>query len=136
MRGTSTFIFLGIGQEYLLPSCILAISLVTLLLSTAGLFLRLKVDQDWDEEQVERALAPDQSGWLPLWVHAAGGSFKRALARMQYDGPPEMAACFACMAADNDLEQYSVEELEGAVKDARLARKQFLKKNCEYGFYP
>ena len=91
--------------------------------------LRLKVDQDWDEAQVETALAPDQGGWLSLWVRAAGGSFKGALAKLKYDEPVEMAACFACIAGDSALEPYSTEEMEGAVKDAIIARKRFVKES-------
>ena len=90
---------------------------------------QLQVDQDWDEEQVETALAPDQSGWMPLWVHSAGGSLKRALAKLNYDGPVEMAACLACMAGDSALEQYAVEELEGAAEEAITARTRFCKEH-------
>ena len=72
-------------------------------------------------------MAPDQAGWLSLWVRAAGGSLKGALAKLKYDGPVEMAACIACIAGDSEIEHYSAEEMEGAVKDARIARKRFVK---------
>jgi len=90
---------------------------------------QLKVDQDWDEQQVKTALAPDQGGWLPLWVRSAGGSLKSALAKLKYDGPVEMAACFACIAADTVLDAYTVEELDEAAKDVVIARKRCLKEN-------
>jgi hypothetical protein len=90
---------------------------------------QLKVDQDWDEQQVKTDLAPDQGGWLPLWVRSAGGSLKGALAKLKYDGPVEMAGCLACIAADTALEAYTAEDLEGAVKNAVIARNRCLKKH-------
>ena len=74
-------------------------------------------------------MAPDQCGWLPLWVHSAGSSLKAALAKMKYKEPVEMAACFGCLACDSELEKFTPRQLEEGLSRVKTARKVFAKEH-------
>ena len=45
---------------------------------------RLKLQQDWGPEEVAKAMVPDMSEWVPLWMKSAGNSLKTLLNQLQY----------------------------------------------------
>ena len=48
---------------------------------------RLKLQQDWGQEEVAKAMVPDMSEWVPLWMKSAGNSLKTLLKQLQYTEP-------------------------------------------------
>ena len=44
---------------------------------------RLKLQQDWDQREVEKALVPDMNMWVSMWIKRAGNSLKILLKQLQ-----------------------------------------------------
>ena len=75
---------------------------------------RLKLQQDWGQREVAKALAPDMSDWMPLWTKRAGGSLKTLANQLQYTEPLELFTCFACLLGDSAIDKHSTSELRSA----------------------
>jgi hypothetical protein len=75
---------------------------------------RLKLQQDWGQQEVAKALVPDMSEWVPLWMTSAGNSLKTLLKQLQYTEPLEFLTCFACVMGDSAIDKWSTDELRSA----------------------
>ena len=75
---------------------------------------RLKLQQDWGQEEVAKAMVPDMSQWVPLWMKSAGNSLKTLLKQLQYTDPLELLTCFACVLGDSAIDKHSTDELRSA----------------------
>ena len=75
---------------------------------------RLKLQQDWGQEEVAKAMVPDMSQWVPLWMKSAGNSLKTLLKQLQYTEPLEFLTCFACVLGDSAIDKHSTDELRSA----------------------
>ena len=75
---------------------------------------RLKLQQDWGQEEVAKAMVPDMSEWVPLWMKSAGNSLKTLLKQLQYTEPLELLTCFACVLGDSAIDKHSTDELRSA----------------------
>ena len=51
---------------------------------------RLKLQQDWGQHAVAKALVPDMSDWVPMWTKRAGNSLNILLKQLQYTEPLEL----------------------------------------------
>ena len=75
---------------------------------------RLKLQQDWGQHKVAKALVPDISDWVPLWTKRAGNSFNILSKQLQYTEPLELLTCFACLLGDSAIEKHSTYGLRSA----------------------
>jgi hypothetical protein len=75
---------------------------------------RLKLQQDWGQQEVAKALVPDMSEWVPLWIKSAGNSKKTLMKQLQYTEPLEFLTCFACVMGDSAIDKWSTDELRSA----------------------
>ena len=75
---------------------------------------RLKLQQDWGQEEVAKAMVPDMSQWVPLWMKSAGNALKTLLKQLQYAEPFEFLTCFACVLGDSAIDKHSTDELRSA----------------------
>ena len=55
---------------------------------------RLKLEQDWGQHNVAKALVPDMNNWVPMWVKRVGNSLKRLWKQLQYTELLELLTCF------------------------------------------
>ena len=51
---------------------------------------RLKLQQDWGQHEVAKALVPDMNNWVSMWIKRAG----KLLKQLHYTEPFELLACF------------------------------------------
>eukprot|EP00974_Lingulodinium_polyedra_P080961 7843746-Lingulodinium_polyedra.AAC.1 len=57
--------------------------------------MSLRIAQDWDTEQLQSAIRPDQSKWSPLWVSSlAGGSLRKLLRHLRFTESLELLSVF------------------------------------------
>eukprot|EP00974_Lingulodinium_polyedra_P049036 4713643-Lingulodinium_polyedra.AAC.1 len=57
--------------------------------------MSLRITDDWDAEQLQSAIRPDQSKWLPLWMSSlAGGSLRKLLRHFRCKEPSELLSVF------------------------------------------
>jgi hypothetical protein len=75
---------------------------------------RLKLQQDWGQHEVAKALVPDMSDWAPMWTKRAGNSLNILLKQLQYTEPLELLTCFACLLGDSAIDKHSTDELRSA----------------------
>ena len=64
--------------------------------------------------RLQKALAPDMSDWVPLWMKSAANSLTALLKQLQYTEPLELLTCFACLLGDSASDNYSTDELRSA----------------------
>ena len=55
----------------------------------AGIY-RLKLQQNWGQHEVAKALVPDMNNWVSMWIKRAGNSLKRLLKQLHYTEPLEL----------------------------------------------
>ena len=48
---------------------------------------RLKLQQDWGQHEVAKALVPDMSDWVPMWTERGGNSLNILLKQLHYAEP-------------------------------------------------
>ena len=65
----------------------------------------LKLQLDWGPAEVAKAMAPDTSEWVPLWMKGAGNSLKTLLKQLQYTEPLELLPCFASVLGDSAIDK-------------------------------
>ena len=75
---------------------------------------RLKLQQDWGQQEVAKALVPDMNKWVSMWIIRAGNSLKGLLQQLQYTEPLELLTCFACLLGDSAIDKHSAYELHSA----------------------
>jgi hypothetical protein len=75
---------------------------------------RLKLQQDWGQHEVAKALVPDMNNWVSMWIKRAGNSLKRLLKQLHYTEPLELLTCFACLLGDSAIDKHSTYELRSA----------------------
>ena len=51
---------------------------------------RVKLQQDWGQHEVAKALVPDTSDWVPMWTKRAGNSLQILLNQLQDTKPLEL----------------------------------------------
>ena len=75
---------------------------------------RLKLQQDWGQHEVAKALVPDMSDSVPMWTKRAGNSLKTLLKQLHYTEPLELLTCLACLLGDSAVDNHSTYELRRA----------------------
>ena len=89
---------------------------------TAGV-TSLSITQDWTTEEVEAALLPDQSGWLPHWMEAKGWALKKLSAHLKVV-PVEMLSCMACILGDSSMEGILNTTLKDKLQSIQAVRRK------------
>ena len=89
---------------------------------------KLKIVEDWNAEQLQVAIRPDQNEWLSTWMHAlAGDSLKALLRRMQFTESLEMLSIYSCILNDSSIMTYPLKQMKKRVGDITTARQQMRK---------
>ena len=85
----------------------------------------LTVARDWNVEQLQQALRPDQNEWLPVWMTGvAQSSLKKLLRRLRFVEPLELLSCFACIMSDSTVMSHSLANLRQHTEQIEKARQQ------------
>ena len=75
---------------------------------------RLKLQQDWGQQEVAKALVPDMNNWASMWIKRAGNSSNILSKQLHYTEPLELLTCFACLLGDSAIDNHSTYELRSA----------------------
>jgi hypothetical protein len=75
---------------------------------------RLKLQQDWGQHEVAKALVPDMNKWVSMWIKRVGNSLKILLKQLQYTEPLKLLTCFACLLGNSAIDKHSTDELRSA----------------------
>ena len=75
---------------------------------------RLKLQPDWGQHEVAKALAPDMNNWVSMWIKRAGNSLNILLKQLHYTEPLELLTSFACLLGDSAIDNHSTDELRSA----------------------
>ena len=84
----------------------------------------LKITKDWNTQELQNALKPDQNDWLAVWMsQLAGNSLKKLLRRLHFTAPLELLSVYACIMNDSGFMAYPLDQIKQHADDIRRTRK-------------
>ena len=83
----------------------------------------LKIAEDWNSEQLQDAIKPDQNEWLSKWMSCvADNSLKKLLRRLRFTESLEMLSVYSCVMNDSTTMAYSIDQLKARMGDITKTR--------------
>ena len=74
---------------------------------------KLRIVEDWNADQLQEAIKPDQNQWLSTWMSSlAGNSLNKLLNRLEFKESLEMLSVFTCIMNDSAMMEFDFEHLK------------------------